>query len=198
MNYKDFNEHRYKRKKEIYRFVLGLQELFNYPVLNIIWIVYVSFVKLLIWGEKWIAKKLNVIQTLEPILRICTKLLLVIISLILALAIIQGIGYLFAVKDEADLEIVFGDKRNVKNQCPILIYKKKDKKTKVIKREFYTTIPMERWQEKKESICDIMNIYLLDDFSYGGRKKDKGNRVYFESFKGRKPINRGVLYDEEF
>lgn len=196
MNYKDFNEHRYKRKKEIYRFVLGLQQLFNYPVLNIIWIVYVSFVKLLIWGEEWIAEKLYVIQTLEPILHICTKLLLVIILVILAIAIIQAIGFLFAVKDEANLEIAFGDKREVRNQCPILIYKKKDKKTKVIKREFYTTIPMERWQEKKESICDIMNIYLLDDFSYGGRKKDKGNRVYFESFKGRKPINRGVLYEE--
>lgn len=196
MNYKDFNEHRYKRKKEIYRFVLGLQQLFNYPVLNIIWIVYVSFVKLLIWGEEWIAEKLNVIQTLELILHICTKSLLVFISLILAIAIIQGIGYLFAKNDEADMYLVFGSKRDIKNQLPILIYKKKDRKSGVTKREFYTSIPMERWKENMDAICDRLNIHLIGDITYGGKRKNKGNRVYFESVKGRKPIDRGVLYEE--
>ena len=198
MRYKEFNKQRYNRQKGKYRLLLGLQQLYNHPLLNLIWIAYLGGVALLIWGEQRIDGIINRIQILKPILQICTKALWIIITVVIAIAIIQAIGFLFAVKDEANLEIAFGDKREVRNQCPILIYKKKDKKTKVIKREFYTTIPMERWQEKKESICDIMNIYLLDDFSYGGRKKDKGNRVYFESFKGRKPINRGVLYDEEF
>ena len=197
MNYKDFNEHRYKRKKEIYRFVLGLQELFNYPVLNIIWIVYVSFVKLLIWGEEWIAEKLNVIQTLELILHICTKSLLVFISLILAIAIIQGIGYLFAKNDEADMCLVFGSKRDIKNQLPILIYKKRDKISGVTKREFYTSIPMERWKENKDAICDRLNIHMIGDITYGGKRHNKGNHICFESAKGRIMEEREVMYDDE-
>ena len=83
------------------------------------------------------------------------------------------IGFLFAIRDEADIEIVFGDKRDVKNQPPILISKKKDRKSGVIKREFYTTLPMERWQEKKETICDRLDVHLIGDISYGGRKKIK-------------------------
>ena len=42
---------------------------------------------------------------------------------------------------------------------PILIYKKKNRKNGVTKREFYTTIPMERWQENTDSICDVMDIH---------------------------------------
>ena len=108
------------------------------------------------------------------------------------------IGNIFARQDEADLELVFGDKRNVKNQPPMLIFKKKDKKSGVIKREFYTTISMERWQEMKDAICDRMDIHLIGDITYGGRKKNRGNHVYFESAKGRKPMGRGVLYDDTF
>ena len=109
---------------------------------------------------------------------------------------IQVIGFCFAIKDEADMEIIFGDKRDVKNQQPILMYKKKDKKSSVISREFYTTIPMERWQEKREAICDRMNIHIIGDITYGGRKKNKGHLIYFKSAKGRKPTERGVLYDD--
>lgn len=101
-------------------------------------------------------------------------------------------------KDEADLSIVFCNKRNAKSQSPILKHKKRDKKSGVIKREFYTTTPMEQWKEKKEAICDRMDIHLIGDITYGGRKKNKGNHIYFESAKGRKPIERGVLYDDTF
>ena len=112
--------------------------------------------------------------------------------------LIQAVGYCFAVKDEADLEIIFNDKRDVKNQSPILIYKKKDRKSGVVKREFYTSISMERWQEKKEAICDRMDIHLIGDITYGGKKKSNGNVICFEAAKGRTPTERGVLYDDTF
>ena len=57
---------------------------------------------------------------------------------------------------------------------------------------------MKRWQEKKDAICDRMDIHLIGDITYGGRKKNKGNHIYFESAKGRKPMERGVLYDDTF
>ena len=76
------------------------------------------------------------------------------------------------------------------------MYKKKDKKSGVTKREFYTAIPMERWQEKKEAICDRMDIHLIGDITYGGKHKNKGHQIYFESAKGRTPTERGALYDD--
>ena len=51
---------------------------------------------------------------------------------------------------------------------------------------------------KKESICDRLDVHLIGDITYGGRKKNKGNHIYFESAKGRKSQARGVLYDDTF
>lgn len=65
------------------------------------------------------------------------------------IGLIQFIGFCFAINDEADMEIVFEDNKDVRKQPPILFGKKKDRKSGVTKREFYTTIPMERWKEKK-------------------------------------------------
>ena len=105
---------------------------------------------------------------------------------------------MFAKNDEADMCLVFGSKRDIKNQPPILIYKKKDGKSGVTKREFYTSIPMERWKENKDAICDRLDVHLIGDISYGGKKHNKGNHICFKSAEGRMPEDRGVMYDDEF
>ena len=198
MDIKEFNEQRHNRKKQQYRFTLGIQQLWNYPFLNFIWLLFaVGVVFLVIAKNKYIAN-INVYTMLEGVFFACITAIVILFPILCAIGIIQFIGFLFAIRDEADMEIVFGDKRDIKNQPPILIYKKKDRKSGVTKREFYTTIPMERWQEKKEAICDRLDIHIVGDITYGGRKKNKGNHIYFESAKGRNPKERGVLYDDTF
>lgn len=198
MDNKKFNEQRYRRKKSTYRLWLGIQQFVNYPILNLFWVLYVIGYILLVIVEKKFIASMEVNSIFTTIFPFCMKAILIIVPIICAIGLIQFIGFCFAIKDEADMDIVFCDKRDVKNQPPMLIYKKKVRKSGVIKREFYTTIPMERWQEKKEAICDRMDIHLIGDITYGGRKKNKGNHIYFESAKGRNPKERGVLYDDTF
>lgn len=198
MDNKQFNEQRHNRRKQLYHITLGFQQMINYPVINLIWILFAICIGFLIIGEKKLVLSVLVYPILAPVFDGCLKIVMIIFPVICAIGIIQFVGLLTAVRDEADLSIVFGDKRDVKNQPPILIYKKRDKKSGVIKREFYTTIPMERWQERKDAICDRMDIHIIGDITYGGKKKNKGHQIYFESAKGRNPIERGVLYDDTF
>lgn len=198
MDNRKYNTYRYNRKKQQGRLMMGMQQLKNYPFLNLIWVLFTVGVVFLVIVENKYVTNIKVYPMFETIFPICMTATLIIFPIICAIGLIQFIGHCFAVKDEADMEIVFEDIRDIKNQPPILIYKKKDRKSGVIKREFYTTIPMEQWQDKKDSICDRMNIHLIGDISYGGRKKNKGNHIYFESAKGRNPKERGVLYDDTF
>ena len=198
MNNKEFNEQRYNRRKQQCRFILGIQQLWNYPILNLIWVfLAVGIVFVVIMERKYVAS-IEVYPMFEAIFNVCIKIITIIFPVICAIGIVQFIGFCFSVKDEADMELVFGDKRDIKNQLPMLVSKKKDRKSGVIKREFYSTIPMEQWQEKKEAICDLLDIHIIGDITYGGRKKNKGNYIYFDSVKGRKPQERGVLYDDTF
>ena len=198
MDNKEFNEKRHNRKKQEYRFILGIQQLWNYPLLNLVSLLFAVGVVFLVMAERKYIASVEVYPMFETIFSVCMTAITITFPIICAFGIVQFIGFCFAIKDEADLEIVFGDKRDVKNQPPMLISKKKDRKSGVTKREFYTTIPMERWQEKKEAICDRLDVHLIGDITYGGRKKNKGNHIYFESAKGRNPKERGVLYDDTF
>lgn len=198
MDNKEFNEQRHNRKKQHFRFTLGIQQLCNYPLLNLVWLLFAVGVVFLVMVERKYIASIEVYPIFETIFSTCMTAITVIFPIICAIGIVQFIGFLFAIRDEADMELVFGDKRDVKNQPPMLISKKKDRKSGVTKREFYTTIPMERWKEKKEAICDRLDVHLIGDITYGGRKKNKGNHIYFESAKGRNPKERGVLYDDTF
>lgn len=198
MNNVNYNNQRYNRKKQEYRFTLGFQQLWNYPVLNLIWLPYAGSVALMVTTTKKYIANMEVYPMFESVFTVCLTVIISIFSILCAIGLVQFIGFCFAIKDEADMELVFGDKQDVKNYPTLLVFKKKDRKSGVIKREFYTTIPMERWQEKKEAICDRLDVHLIGDITYGGRKKNKGNHIYFESAKGRFPKERGVLYDDTF
>lgn len=198
MDNKEFNEQRYNRKKQQYRFIIGIQQLWNYPLLNLIWVLFAGGAVFMIMVKSKYIDSVEVYPMFKTIFSVCMTAITIIFPIICVLGIVQFVGFCFAIRDEADMELVFGDKRDVKNQPPMLISKKKDRKSGVITREFYTTIPMEQWQEKKEAICDRMNVHLIGDITYGGRKKNKGNHIYFESAKGRNPKEPGVLYDDTF
>lgn len=150
MDNKEFNKQRHNRKKQQYRFTLGIQQLWNYPLLNLIWGLFAGGVVFLVMAKNKYIASVELYPMFENIFTVCVTVIIIIFPIICAVGIVQLIGFLFAIRDEADMGIVFEDKRDVKNQPPILISKKKDRKSGVIKREFYTTLPMERWQEKKK------------------------------------------------
>lgn len=149
---------------------------------------------LLINGKGKIINMFNTPPLLTPIINVCLNFLVVFIPVIISISIIQGVGELTARKDEADLMFVF-DKKELINGCPMLIYKR-TLKNGVTVREFYSKIPMSRWQEQKEVIADVFNVHFICDIEYGG--KSNGNKILIKTAKGRKAKDRGVLYDDTF
>lgn len=198
MDNKYYNEQRYSKKKQECRFRLGIQQFLNYPILNLLWVLFTGGVVLMVIAEKRFVANVEVYPLFETIFSACMTIMLVIFPVICAIGLIQLVGYCFAIRDEADMEIVFGDKCGVKNQPPLLFYKKKDRRSGVTKRVFYTSIPMEKWREKKDAICDRLDIHLIGDIMYGGKKHDKGNQICFESAEGRITAEREIMYDDEF
>jgi len=157
--------------------------------------MYCAGITVLIYGENKLILLYDGQATLRQIMLIVLRIVNVVVTLVFALGIIYFIGEMTARRDEADLCLVFGDKRDIVYYPPILMKKKFDKKRQITQREFYTSIPMERWVEKREALCDRLDIHLIGDFSYGGKKKNKGNQIFFESAKGRKASDKGTLYD---
>lgn len=51
---------------------------------------------------------------------------------------------------------------------------------------------------KKDAICDRLDIHLIGDITYGGKKHNKGNYICFESAEGRITEKRENMYDDEF
>lgn len=198
MDNNQYNENRYNRTLQWYRFIFGLQQMIAHPLINILWIIFAVGVAFLVWGKSRFVSGINAPSIIAPVFQWCMTAMLIFFPIICAIGLCQFVGYMFAKNDEADMCLVFGSKRDIRNQPPILIYKKKDRKTGVTKREFYTSIPMERWKENKDAICDRLDVHLIGDIAYGGKKHNKGNHICFKSAEGRMPEDRGVMYDEEF
>jgi hypothetical protein len=135
---------------------------------------------------------------LMPIWSFCFRVIMIVFPIIILIGIIQGIGFITAIRDEGNVYRVFGDKRDIRNEPPILIKKKRKKGTKVTIREFYTTIPMNRWKENLEGILDRMDAHIIGELEYGGKNNNNGNRVYMETGKGRLNEKGGIIYDDTF
>lgn len=193
MDNSQYNKNRYNKKRQWYRFKLGVQQIINHPFLNLMWVVFAIGIYFLFRLKEIILLNFDTPQVLEKVFYWCLTFFVIAFPIILAIEALQGIGELTAKRDEADLFIAFGDKRDVKNEAPLLISKKRIKGKEVTIREFYTTIPMERWQEKKEAISDIMNIHIIGDIEYSNHH---GNKIIIKSAKGRQATKRGVLYDD--
>ena len=195
MDYSLYNEKRYRRRYQAYRCILGLQQMFFHPVLFLIWIPFSVGVGFYITGIRIVTNNVSVYPLFITAFRWSMKLITILFPIICAVAMLQLIGHVAAVKDESNLSIVFAERREIRCQPPILVYKRV-KKNGVIQREFDTIIPLEYWRKKQEEISDRFNIRLITDITYGGRNRNKGYRIYFEAVKGRKPKESGVLYDD--
>lgn len=191
-----YHQKRYNRRRNYYHLVLGTKKMFQSPIFVVFLLPIIALTVFMWMKMDYLIKILDMPKLFLPFVKTSLKFLGIIIPLLLVGSLIETIGKLTARKDEADVEMAFTE-RELRYGRPVLKHKSKDKKSGVMKREFYSPIPKKLWEERKEVIEDSMNITILT-ISYGGRKRNKGNLIYLESYEGRVPKDRGVIYDKEF
>lgn len=183
-----------KQKENYLRYRLGFLQLIHKPILNML-LISLGALFIGLWiGKTRLITFLNVPELILPIFRYTLCIISIIIPIIILLWLIKYIGELSARKDEADLQQAF-TKEELRNSCPILMDKRKVKGSNVTMREFYSAIPLEIWNTRKNAIADMMNIHFVEEIQYGG--KSDGRRIVIFTAPGRKPTERGNLYDEE-
>lgn len=195
MKHDKYLTQRRNRLLQYLRLRLGVQQLFNKPILNILLIPIIILIVILGKEKEKIISLFDVPEILFSAFHFSVSFMAIMIPLLLFLLILESIGKLTARKDEVALMIAFEPKK-LRNGCPILMSKKKLKGTSVIKREYYSDIPLYVWEERKNAIADAMNIRFLEEIQYGGRAN--GKRIVLYTSSGRKAESRGKLYDEEF
>jgi len=185
-----YNENKLRRKKNIYRIRLGFLILLNNPMLNVVWIPVILMIIIFDNLKNIYISSLNVPKILSSVLYISEKILTFLIPAILVFTVIYVIGEFLAKSDENNLLLAF-DEKDLKKGNPILISKKKMNNKKVVLREFYTNIPLNKWNEKKEDIAHIMDITIIGNIQYS-----KKNLIQFKSVIGRTPKESVDLYDD--
>ena len=192
-----YNIRRKNQIKQLMRLKLGFNQLIHKPILNLLWLLVCFVTAIIIVLKNELTEIINIPQLIEPIFNIALNIFVFLIPIIMIFAILEYIGEYTARQDEAKLMVAFSAK-DLRNGCPILISKKKVKGTDVTVREFYSNIPYEIWIEKKEAVADAMNVHFVEEIQYGGKGNNNGKIIVIKTSKGRKPTDRGVLYDEEF
>ena len=185
---------RKNRIKQWLRIRLGILHMIHNPLLNIL-LIPIVFLAIVLWKEKGkILALYNVPNILLPVWEYSVTFLIIILPILACFLLVSTIGTLTASKDEGNLAEAF-DNYDLRNGYPILMSKKRIKGTDVIRREFYSSIPMTVWVDKQEYIADCMNVHFVEPLQYGG--KSNGRRIVMYTAKGRKPVSRGDLYDDE-
>ena len=186
---------RQNRKRNTCHWRLALLVMIQNPLLCI-FVLPIVILAFFIWLKMdWVIKAFNVPQIILPAYTISVRLLGILIPLILVWGLLDIIGTLSARKDEANIQMAFKE-GELRNGSPILMYKRKDKKTGITVREWYSLIPMKLWVERQEEIADAMNIHFTEKFRYGGNSN--GNRIVMCSAKGRGTlIKESPIYDKD-
>lgn len=186
---------RRNRLLQYFRLRLGIVQLINRPFLNVL-LIPIVILSVLVWkGKERLLVCFDVPEILLPAFQFSVLFIAIMIPLLLLLLLLETIGKLTARKDELALLIAF-DQKQLRNGCPILMSKKRQKETNVIRREYYSDIPLHIWEKNKNAIADAMNIRFIEEIQYGGRAN--GKRIVIYTSSGRKAENREKLYDEEF
>lgn len=188
-------QNRQNRMRNYGHWKLALGQMKQYPILLILTIPIIALMVIVWLKIDFAFTVFDVPKMILPAYTVTIKVLGVMVPFLLFWGLIDIIGTLTARKDEALIQMAFKEKE-LRNGSPILIYKRKDKKTEVTIREWYSPIPMNLWVERQEEIADAMNIHFVQNFRYGG--KSNGNKIVMYSAEGREATSRGVLYDDDF
>jgi len=186
---------RQNRKRNTSHWKLALSVMIQKPLL-FIFVLPIGVLVLVIWLKiELILNAFNVPQIILPIYTISVKLIGILIPIILAWGLLDIIGTLIARKDEANIQMAFKE-GELRNGSPILMYKRKDKKTGITVREWYSHIPMKLWVEHQEDIEEAINISITEKLRYGGNSDS--NRIVMYSKKGRDSlVNESPIYDKD-
>lgn len=182
------NKNRYNRRRNFCHWKLALVRMFQNKLL-LIPVLPIILVTIYAWSKmNFLIEYLDVPKLLLPVYTIGLKFLGVSIPLFFVWVLIDFIGTKSSEKDEEMIQKSFRD-----YECPILMYKCKDKDTKMIIREWYSTIPIEVWIERSKRIEQDMMIRLVSEF----RENGKGNRIVMYSTKKGETANIGSfpVYD---
>lgn len=190
-------EQKRNRIKQFYRIRLGILQLVYRPILAILLIPIAVMTILLLLEKEKLYSVFEMPNFLFSIYKYSVNIIVVLIPLIVLFGLLDFIGNLTARKDESALQEAFNTQQ-LRNGSPILINKKRIKGTNVTICEFYSSIPLKIWLENQDSICDCMNIHLVEKIRYGGRCNANGRKIVLHTAKGRKTTERNLLYDDEF
>ncbi len=193
----NYNIRRANQIKQFSRIKLGFQQFIHKPFYNLIWLFVCLFTAIIIVVKNKFIVFISVPPLIEPVLNIVLNIFVFLIAVLMIFAIFEKVGEHTARRDENKLMVAFSAK-DLRNGCPILISKKKIRGTDVTVCEFYSNIPYAVWIEKKEAIADAMNVHFVEKIAYGGKNNNNGKIIVIKTAKGRKPIDRGILYDEQF
>lgn len=195
------NKATYNRKKNLYRIKLGINQMINHPLLNMIWLLFIvlSILFLIVMNKLEIMIEFVVpIVIAKKIIIITVKIATVLLIVLSVFAILSLVGEIYAKQDETNVSLALSGKKNISEFPPILVRKKRIKFTTVTEREFYSSIPLSEWEEKQEAICDRLNVHMVGKMQYGGNKHNNGNLIYFMSASDRIPEYKGEIVDDEF
>ena len=187
---------KYTKIKKITRLYLGMQMIERTPV-YMIFLLAVSAITIgCIYVFRTIFYAISTEFPFKEVLGLCFTILIGITGLLCELDVVMRMGDRVAKPLEAACVMAF-DARDVRIHPPILISKKINNFTGVNIVEFYSMIPLNKWEEKKQVLQDLLNMRVIPPgILYGGPQNDCGNRIRFYMIGPRVPKDRGVLYDD--
>lgn len=198
MNHKsDYIRMRTNQIERVLRLYFGIKQMYRPHCIIVLIFLGASF--LISWKYRYLLYQLvQRPKILELLWQSSISIIVIVLFSSCLLLFIEKTGEILARNDEAKLYVAFRAS-DLKGQSPILISRKRMKDVpNVTVREFYTQIPKKRWEEMQEEIADCMNVTFVAPYiEYGGKHRNKGNRIIIYSVPNRKFKKRGVLYDEK-
>lgn len=107
MNNNDYNEQRHNRQKQFCRFILGVQQLIYHPLINLIWLLFAGGVVALVIAKSKLIYLYDANPLLNNVFEGCMNAMVIIIPIICVIGLIQFIGVVTAIRDEADMSELY-------------------------------------------------------------------------------------------
>ena len=190
----DYIQRRRNRQRTFLRIRFGISQMIHKPLLNVLFLPIVAGTVFL-WMKKCVIYTLfDVPHFMIPIYQYAIVALFIILPVVCVFTVITVIANVLAQKDEADLQNAFNS-QELRNGCPILMSKKRIRGSNVIRREFYSNIPMRIWVERQEDIADAMNVHFVEKLTHGVNAN--GKRIVMYTASGRESTSKEEMYDDD-
>ena len=110
MDSNQYNRMRYNRKKQWFRFCLGLMQFREMPILNLMWFIVIIVARYAYKGKNILVLLFDMPLISMKILDTCLSIGIVIFVISIVVVMMQEIGELVAREDEAKISLAFENK----------------------------------------------------------------------------------------